>query len=989
MKTVTEPSPRSRAERLRAALHHAAHHLPSQGPIAGFVHHNTLHAFQHLPFEDAVVVAGRVFGAEPFMPVTWYHARYEEGRIDERAVERTLTTEGDERIFPGGPRRRRWLRALLDVDAGALDDAAVRYALSEGDALLGFPSALRDERHFRHVSDTQAWADRDRQAAIALLDPEASHAALLFGADDPRRRGGAEALAELDRDPEAMCVWLLWCASAAIAAFREPRVRREPVEDGDVVSEEMQRLLSAFLDQGMAYWPMPSRARGFYAAVRDLFCEPLHLDPPGLSGARAAFSAQRAAGESAEEVALRLLDEQGYEEEAWSSVLEAELFAMPGWAGMMHLLETSEVELPVPPPPCSLLELVAVRLTFRACERQRRARVAPSPATLAGAYEVFECLLRLGWSPVRAAELSTPARAAFARAIDATDDIERRRLWHLAYERQHRESVLGALVTHRATIEMAEAPSPPAFQVFFCIDDREESIRRHLEELGPRWQTFGAAGFYGLAIRYLGADDAHATTLCPVAVSPPHIVKERAVAEHDALAERRALRRRLAAATARAGFVGSRGLVRAWLLTAGFGLLSMLPLSFRVLFPGLVSRMVDRLGSFWLPEPHTELVVERVDGTDAGLTLEEKVDKIAAILVAAGLTSGFAPVVGIIGHGSSSLNNPHEAAHDCGACGGGRGGPNARLFALIANEPEVRAALSERGIDIPDTTWFVGGYHDTCNDAIVYYDRRRVPEAHRARVDELVAGLEEARTKSAHERCRVFEWAPHGSAKAALRHVEARSQHLAEPRPEYGHATNALCIVGRRALTRGLFLDRRAFLVSYDPTRDEDGRVLGPLLASMGPVGAGINLEYYFSFVDNQRYGCGTKLPHNLAGLLGVMDGHASDLRTGLPWQMVEIHEPVRLLCIVESTPEAVLAVAARYPAVEELVVKRWIQLATIDPSDGRVHVFEGGSFAPFESRGDLPEVATSLDFYRGRTGRLPVARIRDGLLHGAVGGSA
>ena len=57
-------------------------------------------------------------------------------------------------------------------------------------------------------------------------------------------------------------------------------------------------------------------------------------------------------------------------------------------------------------------------------------------------------------------------------------------------------------------------------------------------------------------------------------------------------------------------------------------------------------------------------------------------------------------------------------------------------------------------------------------------------------------------------------------AESALRHVEERSEHLAEPRPEYGHCTNAVCVVGRRSLTRGLFLDRRAFLVSYDANRD-------------------------------------------------------------------------------------------------------------------------------------------------------------------------
>ena len=98
-------------------------------------------------------------------------------------------------------------------------------------------------------------------------------------------------------------------------------------------------------------------------------------------------------------------------------------------------------------------------------------------------------------------------------------------------------------------------------------------------------------------------------------------------------------------------------------------------------------------------------------------------------------------------------------------------------------------------------------------------------------------------------------------------------------------------------------------------------------------------LEYYFSFVDNDRYGCGTKLPHNVTGLVGVMDGHASDLRTGLPWQMVEIHEPVRMLFVIETTPERLMKVVNASAPLKQLVENRWIRIAVIDPQSGRVHV--------------------------------------------------
>ncbi len=71
------------------------------------------------------------------------------------------------------------------------------------------------------------------------------------------------------------------------------------------------------------------------------------------------------------------------------------------------------------------------------------------------------------------------------------------------------------------------------------------------------------------------------------------------------------------------------------------------------------------------------------------------------------------------------------------------------------------------------------------------------------------------------------------------------------------------------------------------------------------------------------------------------MDGHQSDLRTGLPLQMVEIHEPMRLLLIVEATPAALLAVASRQAEVAELVVKAWVQLVSLDPATGTMHIFD------------------------------------------------
>ncbi len=902
-----------------------------QGPIGVFVHHNTLHAFEDLPFEQAVIEASQKFGAEPYMSEAAYRAELARGRIQPRDIVAVLDSEPDAMVFPRLSRRS-LRRAMITPGVREFDAATILWRLEQGHLARDF-----------------------RQAALGAL----------FDA----------------------------CFARAVAHEEEP-VPPRPVDE--IIHPWLIRLCSVFLDQGMAYWPMPNREQGFYACVRTLLSQPSGIFPKYLAGLDEEFRRQEYFSFSATDAVLDYLDTQCFKEADWDDVLHAELLALPGWAGLMHRLEEDPGLAPHKPLASSLMDFLAVRLTMaRVASRLGAAETVPQESPfktqekrrLSRAARVYDAARVVSLSADEVNRLSDDEWAAFVSEVKTCNGVERRRILHAAYERWHEREILHGLASHRNYRGLSELDGRPAAQVFFCIDEREESMRRALEEVDPEVETLSSAGYFGVAVDYKGIDDPESAAFCPVVVKPQHAVLEQSKAEDRELLESRRWRRRLLGLVMRNSFVSSKTLMRGWLSTTALGLLSAVPLIGHLLAPRRYARLREWLNKEFIPAPRTELTLMRntaqsqgaVTGLLTGFAPAEKTERVASVLVPAGLVRGFARVVVILGHGSTSLNNPHESAHDCGACGGRRGGPNARLFAAMANRPEVRDGLRRRGVDIPADTWFIGGYHDTCSDEVELYDLETLPATHKASLDRIRESLDKARSWNARERVRRFESCPsHVAPDAALRHVEERSEHLAEPRPEYGHCTNAVCVVGRRSLTRGLFLDRRAFLVSYDAGQDPDDRSLGSLLASVVPVCAGISLEYYFSFVDNDRYGCGTKLPHNVTGLMGVMDGHASDLRTGLPWQMVEIHEPVRMLFVMETTPERLTKVVNASASLKQLVENRWIRIATIDPMSGRVHVRRDNGFEELDGPMErLPVALSSAEWYAGKIQHLAMAWIQ------------
>lgn len=1021
-------------ERIALAIAHAAHLLPAQGPIGVFVHHNTLHAFEHLPFEEAVEEAASLLFVQPWLSEARYHDELGRGRIAVRDVDAVLAAEfpPEEAAHPiaGGRLTRGVLRRLLLVHGvPPARGATLRWTLAETPCLARVRDGVTPAARARLIAATRSWL------APSMIRGEV-HEALRQGAPGshevepwplPADVPGIAAL--LDRDPERLAVATLWlaCRAATAASPDTPderlrRVRHRGmlfdaigVDTDDLVHPIVVRLCAAFLDQGLAYWPLPDRAQGLYHTFLRLYGQPLGSPEPWLSGLAAELRAEAAAGLTPLASIARSLADLGIAPEEEGDYIRRALLTLRGWAGMVHQMVERPDRAPVSAPPASLADLLAVRLILdrRAVRHVARTSagydgpLAGLRAALAGrtptgppagalerAWLLFQVAQVAGLAAPDLEAAGPSGVAEILSEIAAFPPLVRRRLLHRAYERRHRVEVLDAVATHaRVAPSAPSGPAHrPALQLVLCIDERCESLRRHLEEQGPQIETFGTPGFFSVPMYYRGAEDAHAVPLCPVNIRPQHRVEEVVAGEPPAVHDRRErVRHRLGRLSVEMD-VATRTLARGGLLTAGLGFVAAVPLVARVLFPRLTARLQRASADARRGTAATRLALERTSDEPhpvhglRGFSVAEMTAIVARQLEDIGMIGPracpIAPLVAIVGHGSSSLNNPHESAHDCGACGGGRGGPNARAFAQMANDPRVRAALAEDGVVLPADTVFVGAYHNTCDDSVTLYDTDLAPASHQEHFVALRLALDEARTLDAHERCRRFEAVSLAATPAeALAHVEARSEDLAQPRPEYGHATNAVCVVGRRERTRGLFLDRRAFLVSYDPTGDADGAILERILPPVAAVGAGINLEYWFSYVDPTGYGCGTKLPHNITGFVGVMDGHASDLRTGLPWQMVEIHEPVRLLVVVETTAAALLAVAAKNETVGRLVTNGWVQLATLSPRSGAIEVFEGDRFVPYEPESAaLPAVRASVDWYAGRRDPLPAARIESGL---------
>lgn len=1001
-------------ERLAHWIEHLTHVLPAQAPIRDFVHHNTLHGFQHLPFTEALAAAQALTGATTYWPESRFRECLASGRISPDDLS----------------------AALDDFGVGDLDQPVVRN-LTRRDILLASlrfgceaPNACR-----------QAWLLDETSLADDPLFAYFCRSVELAPSKGASENWQVQALARWD----ALCgrVGRTWTWRALL----------EYLSGEDVLEwtrSILQRHLAAHLDLGVAAWRNPAQGQGFFAAWRASAGLDMAWEMDELPNARDEILHLP---DSPLDVLLEELPRLVPDHSQWYGYLERLSLELPGWSGMflwrdrnpgrgdgtpiamldyltvrvlLERLLTDDLLRRLAGSPLSLAELHAyyaarpeeflVRaalhepglpedLLGRAAHLVQLAReghvdvaewrhlaAALAPAMAAAqddgaAWQMAGLSRQLGLTPADLEMLSGDDLTALQTCAASLSSLQRGHIWLLAYERHYREQLFSALTANHPR---QATPAAPSAQVVMCMDDREEGTRRHLEEIAPDVATYGAAGFFGVPMFWQGLDDAGKTALCPVVVQPTHLLRELpAAGEEGSLAGHAARREKRLRWNERLYQATRRRAVAGPVLTALGAVPALASLLAVTLVPGWFGETARRWREQYEGRVSTRLgltaeqpVAATPEQPQLGLTDAEQIERVEAFLRMIGLTAGFAPLVLMFGHGSGSQNNPHLSAYDCGACSGKHGGPNARVFAAMANRPAVRAGLAARGLSIPDSTWFVAAEHNTCDDGIEWYDLGSTPERFQAAVDRLLGQMAEACRAHAAERCRRLASAPFKpSPWKARQHMIGRANDISQARPELGHATNAAAFIGRRQMSRGLFLDRRVFLISYDPVGDDEGRIVEGILLAAGPVGAGIALEYYFSTVDNERFGCGSKITHNITGLFGVMEGADSDLRTGLPWQMVEIHEPMRLLVVVEQTPEVLTAIVGRQPPLQELINNEWIIVAAKHPITGAIDLYcPRRGWLPWSGQAVLPQVARSADWFAGESQPLAPAIILGGV---------
>ncbi len=638
--------------------------------------------------------------------------------------------------------------------------------------------------------------------------------------------------------------------------------------------------LASFMDEGLAEWEMPFKEEGFYQAWRKL----------AVFDDELGFSDIHEIPETSTDCLLQLLS--NYSVEDYKEIFSCHMASLPGWTGYIKFRMDNDTSWQIRYP-ITLQDYLAVRLLIA---KQKGAEIFPKPA-----------------------------KSTLDRKM-----LKLQYLWLKAWERTWQKDLVGTLKESNETGEFSKSLiTNPHAQLVFCIDTRSEAIRKHIESKGP-YETFGYAGFFGIAMDYENLNDGLTRKSCP-----PILASSYKVSEFPVTSETHAKR----VYEKKKTFLNfwefllrrmKNMLPSAFGYVEGSGLIYGISLIFRTIMPNLAHRIQQTADLSYEGICEPEIFSSNLHkGSSQEIPLEEKVAIVKSAFELTGWKK-FAPIVLFVGHASRSANNPLGSSLDCGACAASPGRHNARMLAKLANLPEVRKALkADFNLEIPPSTVFLGAEHNTTTDEIVIFDAN-LPDAHCKLLRNLKEDLHKARLTALAERLGVKE--------NGITLADKKANDWAETRPEWGLAKNAGFIIAPRNLTKSHSLDSRCFLHSYDWKLDKNGQALEGIMQGPMVVTQWINNHYYFSTVNNGLFGGGSKITQNVVGNFGVLQGNGGDLKMGLPLQSLQesdtamYHQPLRLSVLIQAPLSRVEAILLRNEQLTSLLDNEWIYLMVLDP---------------------------------------------------------
>jgi uncharacterized protein YbcC (UPF0753/DUF2309 family) len=990
--SVKPISPEDR-DHIRQIVLNASEPIAPFWPMRTMVAQNPIHGLEYLPFDQAVRQGKELLGGNGYLPNEEYRQFYRDSRITKesfkRAFSRVGPSKGGQVSIEVGNRKITskdvWkLHVLWGFDELPL--SLLEWELSGGGATKQFRKDLPEKSQKRIIEQTLKEGEQFREYA-----EEAYLTNLWKSVLSILRLSDFHAPSQIFEEPHSQT-----SAPISLPPQRTLGDWIDSLTEGGVVNQINNQLIkwvTAFLDEGLAGWEMPGREEGFYRVWRNLAQKDFSGQLLGITGFVSKVSSLPAAPEDAIHSSLHQL---GIPQEHWKDYLSRQLSLLPGWARYIRWLGEHPTYHAQHKHPIDTTQYLAVRLFYEVelvnIQCQQEWGIGGTASALTAywkdrpedyhqkighrgqsgdttkrmicrhAWRLFHLAQFLELSPREVSDLLPTDAKMVLQWLDHFPADQHGRVWIEAYEDSFREKMLKNISAHQGTVP--ELETRPHAQLVFCIDVRSESFRRHIEAQGS-YETFGFAGFFGIPISHQPFDSNQRASLCPVLLTPSHAVTETprpgewAALEKYSSGTRWYQLGRLFFHDLKHHPVGSMMVIDV------FGFFFSLGLVGKTFFQRIFRTMTATIQSWLTHKVATQISISTPsdpqnpragevsaegipEGPPRGFSLSERATLIENGLRTMGLTKNFSRLVCLCGHGSETDNNPYYGALDCGACGGAPGDANARVFAAMANDPEVRRILEEKGLPIPEDTWFLPGKHNTTTDRVEFYDLEELPDSHKEDLRALNKDLEKAGAKQALERCYRIPRAPTGiSPEQAFAHVDERSCDWANTRPEWGLAGNGAFLIGGRKLTKGLDLKGRVFLHSYDPIADPQGITLEKIMTAPLIVGEWINTGYYFSAVDPWSYGSGSKVLHNVVGGVGMMLGSQSDLQMGFPLQTVNdgdthYHEPMRLLAIIEQTPSLITSIIQKHSILQQLFHNQWLNLVALDP-----HRFEFHRYNP------------------------------------------